>query len=117
MKPRASANFCHWPKLTSTPSGQVRPSCVSSPAGSRSTTSPAPARSTAAPTAGAARIAETNMFQAKALSEPNWYGRVRILRESRRVILQPGEPARTVEPDAAQETDLAHRRADVRGEA
>ena len=23
MKPRASASFCHWPKLTSTPSGQV----------------------------------------------------------------------------------------------
>ena len=33
-------------------SGQVGPSCVSSPAASRSTTSPAPARSTAAATAG-----------------------------------------------------------------
>ena len=52
MKPRASASFCHWPKLTSTPSGQVGPSCVSSPAASRATTSSAPARSTAATTAG-----------------------------------------------------------------
>ena len=52
MKPRASASFCHWPKLTSTPSGQVGPSCVSSPDASRSTTSSAPARSTAATTAG-----------------------------------------------------------------
>ena len=33
MKPRASASFCHWPKETSTPPGQVGPSCVSSPAG------------------------------------------------------------------------------------
>ncbi len=39
MKPRASASFCHCPKLSSTPSGQVGPSCVSSPAVSRSTTS------------------------------------------------------------------------------
>ncbi len=31
MKPRASASFCHWPKDTSTPPGQVGPSCVSRP--------------------------------------------------------------------------------------
>ena len=48
MKPRASASFCHWPNDTSTPSGHVGPSCVSSPDGSRATTSSAPARSTAA---------------------------------------------------------------------
>ncbi len=47
MKPRASASFCHCPKLTSTPPGHVGPSCVSSPSISRSTTSAAPARSTA----------------------------------------------------------------------
>ena len=47
MKPRASASFCHWPKLTSTPPGHVGPSCVSSPAVSRTTTSSAPARPTA----------------------------------------------------------------------
>ena len=35
MKPRASASFCHWPKLTSTPPGHVGPSCVSRPAGKR----------------------------------------------------------------------------------
>ena len=35
MKPRASASFCHWPNDTSTPPGQVGPSCVSRPAGSR----------------------------------------------------------------------------------
>ena len=51
MKPRASASFCHWPKLTSTPPGQVGPSCVSRPARSRTTTSSAPARPTAATTA------------------------------------------------------------------
>ena len=51
MKPRASASFCHWPKLTSTPSGQVGPSCVSRPAGSRTITSSAPARLTAVATA------------------------------------------------------------------
>ena len=34
MKPRASASFCHCPNETSTPSGQVGPSWVSSPAGS-----------------------------------------------------------------------------------
>ena len=31
MKPRASASFCHWPNDTSTPPGQVGPSCVSRP--------------------------------------------------------------------------------------
>ena len=56
------------------------------------------------------------MFQADALFQPIRHGRVRMLRERRRVILQPGQAARTVEPDAAQETDLAHRRADVGGE-
>ena len=35
MKPRASASFCHWPNDTSTPSGQVGPSCVSRPAARR----------------------------------------------------------------------------------
>ena len=48
MNPRASASFCHCPKLTSTPSGQVGPSWVSSPASKRSMTSSAPARPTAA---------------------------------------------------------------------
>ena len=43
MKPRASASFCHWPNDTSTPPGQVGPSCVSRPAGRRATTSSAPA--------------------------------------------------------------------------
>ena len=52
MNPRARASFCHWPKLTSTPPGQVGPSCVSRPAGSRATTSSAPARRTAVVTAG-----------------------------------------------------------------
>ena len=46
MKPRASASFCHWPKLTSAPSGQVGPSWVSRPDGSRSTSVVAPARAT-----------------------------------------------------------------------
>ena len=53
MNPRASASFCHWPTDTSTPSSQVGPSWVSSPAGSRSMTSSAPARSTAALDRGA----------------------------------------------------------------
>ena len=35
MKPRASASFCHWPNDTSTPPGQVGPSCVSRPDGRR----------------------------------------------------------------------------------
>src|SRR5438128_1344976 len=52
MKPRASANFCHWPNDSSTPYGHVGPSCVSRPDVRRATTSPAPARSTAVTTAG-----------------------------------------------------------------
>jgi len=32
MNPRASASFCHWPKLISTPPGQVGPNCVCKPA-------------------------------------------------------------------------------------
>src|SRR2546425_9364592 len=51
MKPRASASFCHCPKLSSTPSAQVGPSWVSRPAPSCWTTSLAPARSMAAATA------------------------------------------------------------------
>src|SRR5439155_26917899 len=67
--------------------------------------------------AGCTRISETNMFQADALRQSIWHGRVRVQRERRHVILQPGETARAVQPDAAQETDLAHRRADVSREA
>jgi hypothetical protein len=37
MNPRASASFCHCPKLISAPSGQVTPSCVSIPEASCST--------------------------------------------------------------------------------
>ena len=41
---------------------------------------------------------------------------VRVLGCGAGVVLQPGQPLRSVHPDAAQEADLAHRGADVGGE-
>ena len=38
---------------------------------------------------------------------------IRVLVEGRCVVLEPGEATRAVEPDAAQEPDLADGRADV----
>ena len=38
----------------------------------------------------------------------------RVRDQRRRVVLEPGQPLRAVHPDAAQEADLADRRADVR---
>ena len=64
--------------------------------------------------AGGTRIGEANMFQTNALSQPCRYGGVRIFSERRRVVLEPGETARAVQPDATQETDLAYCCADVR---
>src|SRR5688572_32591609 len=54
----ASASFCHCPPERSTPPGQLGPSWVDSPSGSRSMTSTAPARSTAPLTATVSRSEE-----------------------------------------------------------
>ena len=213
MKPRASASFCHWPNDTSTPPGQVGPSCVSRPRGKRAddvvragaidrgrdrrlvvearqrrrrrrcarrgtrsgrnpgTRRPG-VRATLRPACARARRRRPGCARAV-----GWYSRhssltsvvlpapfsptiattvpggssqvdvvehqarrcrdrrttrarsgcrrsmrrghrcVRVPPERRRVVLEPGQAPRAVEPDAAQEADLADRRADVGREA
>ncbi len=62
-------------------------------------------------------IGERDMLEADALREARGHGPVGRGDERGGVVLQPGEAAGTVHPDAAQETDLADRRADVGGQS
>ena len=105
MKPRASASFCHWPKLTSTPSGQVGPSCVSSPAASRATTSSAPARSTAATTAGSSS-SRGHVADAHGLPRPEL--------EPEEILERAGEPRPPRLGGHARQLDPVHQDAAAR---
>ena len=60
-----------------------------------------------------ARVGERHVLEADAVRQP--VGRRPSARavDRRGVVLEPGEPPRAVEPDAAQEAELADRRADV----
>ena len=60
-----------------------------------------------------AGIGERDALEADALAQPRGRGLVGRGHERRRVVLEPGQAPRAVEPDAAQEADLAHGRADV----
>ena len=61
-----------------------------------------------------ARVGERDVLEADALRRAARAPPRRAPVELRRgVVLEPGQPARAVEPDAAQEADLADRRADV----
>ena len=57
------------------------------------------------------------MLEADAFSQSLGHRRVGTLSLRGGVILQPGEAFGTLEPDAAQEADLAHGAADVSREA
>ena len=209
MKPRASASFCHWPNDSSTPPGQVGPSCVSRPepqprddvvgAGALDRRQRPPARrpgaarrrgrpsararnskrkkSWNAPASRVAPLVGRHARQRRVVDEDrarrrlvhlreqlderrlagavladdrddragrqrqrhvveheratcrdrrttrarggcraadaSGAGRSADARERRGVVLEPGQPPRAVHPEAAQEADLADRRADV----
>ena len=54
-----------------------------------------------------------NLFQPNTPSQPLRHRSIRIFANRPRIILQPRQPARAIQPNASQKTDLTHGRANI----